>query len=166
MRVKFFAVPALDPGDAEAAVNSFVAQHRVTSIDRELVSERSGSYWSLCVTYIEGAASGAASPKKGKVDYREVLPPEDFEVYAELRRLRKELAERDGVPLYGVFTNEQMASMVRQRVRNRQELNALAGVGPSKVAKYGAVFLERLAALQAAAADSEVGDAPDGDSPR
>jgi superfamily II DNA helicase RecQ len=166
MRVKFFAVPALDPGGAEAAVNAFVTQHRVTSMDRQLVSEGSGSFWALCVTYVDGAPGAASSAKRGKVDYREVLSPEDFEVYAELRRLRKELAERDGVPLYAIFTNEQMAAMVRQRLRTRQELGALAGVGPSKTAKYGPAFLERLAAAQAAAADSEVGDAPDGDPPR
>ncbi len=165
MRVKFFAVPALDPVDAEAAVNSFLAQHRVTSIDRQLVSERAGAYWALCVTYIEGGASRSAAAKKGKVDYREVLPPEDFEVYAELRRLRKEVAERDGVPLYAIFNNEQLADMVQQKIRTSQDLGRLPGVGPSKVGKYGQAFLERLAAAQSQPTREETRDAPNGDLP-
>jgi superfamily II DNA helicase RecQ len=163
MRVKFFAIPALDPWEAEATVNSFLAQHRVMSIDRELMSERSGAYWAICVTFVENGSprpGGASALKKGKVDYREVLPPEEFEVFAELRRLRKEVAERDGVPLYAVFTNEQLAAMVQQRVRTEQKLGQLPGVGAARVEKYGAEFLERLAAAQ------EARDAPGGDSPR
>ncbi len=165
MRVKVFAIPALDPADAEREVNSFLAEHRVTSIDRQLVSDGSGTYWALCVSYVEGASRGAPAAKKGKIDYREVLPPEEFKVYAELRRLRKELAERDGVPLYAVFTNEHLAAMVRQRIRTVQDLGRLPGVGPAKIAKYGAAFLERLAAAQTPSAGGEVRDAPDGDPP-
>ncbi len=165
MRVKFFAVPALDSTEAEAAVNSFLAGQRVTSIDRQLVSDRSGSYWALCVTYVEGGSGRSKAPKKGKIDYREVLPPDEFEVYAELRRLRKELAERDGVPLYAIFTNEQMAAMVQQKIDTSQDLGRLAGVGPSKIAKYGQAFLERLREIGARAKIEEVSDAPDGDLP-
>lgn len=165
MRVKFFAVPALDPEDAEVSVNSFIARHRVTSIERQLVSDRSGAYWALCVTYVEGGSSRPPAPKKGKVDYREVLPPEEFEVFARLRRLRKELAERDGVPLYALFTNEQLAAMVQQSIRTSEDLGRLAGVGPARVAKYGPAFLEHLAALPTPSSGEEVGDASDGDPP-
>ncbi len=160
--MKFFAIPAVDPGDAEAAVNSFLSEHRVTSIDRQLVPERSGAYWALCVSYITGGArQRPAAGKKGRLDYREALPPEEFQVFAQLRRLRKELAERDGVPLYAIFNNEQLAAMVQQKISTSQDLSRLAGVGPSKVSKYGPAFLERLAAAQA----KEVHDAPDGDPP-
>jgi hypothetical protein len=41
-----------------------------------------------------GAGRGVAP--RGRVDYREVLTPEDFAVYARLRDRRKEIAQPSG----------------------------------------------------------------------
>jgi hypothetical protein len=60
----------------------------------------------VCVSYL--AADGRPEPAKhGNVDYREVLDDKDFAVFAKLRTKRKELADKDGVPAYALFTNEQ-----------------------------------------------------------
>lgn len=37
----------------------------------------------------------------------EILPPEQFAVFARLRDVRKRLAEVHGIPVYAVLTNEQ-----------------------------------------------------------
>ena len=37
-------------------------------------------------------------------------------MFAKLRALRKTLADREGVPAYALFTNEQLADMVRRRI--------------------------------------------------
>ncbi len=136
MRVKFFAIPALDPSDAEVELNHFLAQHRVLSIDREIVTQRAGTFWAVSVTCLERSAPGS-SAKKSRVDYKEVLSPEDFEVYAKLRELRKEVAEREGVPPYTVFNNAQLAEMVEKRMRSNEELAQISGVGPSGVGAEG-----------------------------
>jgi superfamily II DNA helicase RecQ len=93
----------------------------------------------------------AAAVKRKRVDYREVLGESEFGVYAELRRLRKHLADRDGVPAYAVFTNEQLAEMVQRRVSSIQALGAIEGVGESRVGKYAEPFLAALLRLQAGA---------------
>ena len=64
-----------------------------------------------------------------KVDYREVLSPEDFAVFARLRQVRKEIAQDDAVPVYTVFTNEQLAQMVQGRATTKAALEKIAGVG-------------------------------------
>lgn len=155
MKVKFFAIPALDPTEAEDELNRFLGGHRVLTIDRELATERSGTFWAVCVTYLERSATTSPSGKRSKVDYKEVLSPEDFEVFAALRLLRKEMAERDGVPAYAVFTNAQLAEMVQQRMRMVEEVGGIAGVGPSRTESYGQVFLERLVALQGSLPSSD-----------
>jgi superfamily II DNA helicase RecQ len=66
-------------------------------------------------------------------------------VFAKLRSLRKALAEKDGVPAYALFTNEQLASMVQRRVKSLKGLEQVPGVGAARVKKYGAQFLEILA---------------------
>lgn len=155
MRVKFFAVPALAPGEAEEELNRFLAAHRVLAVDRHLVSADRAAYWALCVSYLDGEAT--PSPlKRGKIDYKEVLSEPDFALFARLRSLRKDLAEREGVPAYALFTNEQLAAMVTRRVRTASDLGALAGVGAARVEKYGEAFL---ALLREAPVEAPEGDA-------
>ncbi|MEE8526802.1 MAG: HRDC domain-containing protein [Thermoanaerobaculia bacterium] len=144
MKEKFFAVPALDPADAEEELNHFLSGHRVLAIDRQLVHDSTAAYWAVCVTWVDGGA-GKAPIKRGKIDYREVLPPAEFSVFARLRSLRKTLADKEGVPAYALFTNEQLATMVRQRISTADELGKIVGVGPARVDKYGSAFLEALA---------------------
>jgi superfamily II DNA helicase RecQ len=91
------------------------------------------------------------------VDYREVLSAAEFQVYAHLRALRKTLADRDGVPAYALFTNDQLAAMVRQRVDSAAALGRIDGVGPARVEKYGATFLDALRAALAAPASTQEG---------
>jgi hypothetical protein len=43
-----------------------------------------------------------------------------------------------------VFTNEQLAAMVRQRTNSLKTLEEIPGVGAARVGKYGAAFLEVL----------------------
>lgn len=149
MRMHFLSIPVFDSSAAEAELNRFFASHRVVAIDRQFVADGARSAWAVCVSYIEGAAAAAperaADPvKKKPVDYREVLSPEDFQVFARLRVLRKELSERDGVPAYAVFTNEQLAAMVKERIQSAADLARLENIGKARVDKYGAPFLSVL----------------------
>ena len=88
--------------------------------------------------------SGPVSPRKGKIDYREVFNEPDFALFARLRNLRKTLAEQEGVPAYALFTNEQLAAMVHQRVTSKAALSAIDGVGTARIDKYGEAFLALL----------------------
>jgi hypothetical protein len=81
VKVKFFAVPALSPGEAEAELNRFLAAHRVLALDRQLVAQGQAAYWAVSVSYIDG--KGEALPgKRGKLDYKEVLSEPDFALFA------------------------------------------------------------------------------------
>lgn len=90
------------------------------------------------------ARKGRTFAGKSKVDYREVLSPEDFAVYAKLREARKQIAQQEAVPIYTVFTNEQLAQMVQGRATSRAELEKIMGVGDARLEKYGARMLETL----------------------
>ena len=164
MRFEFFAIPALHPQEAVAELNQFLASHRVCSVTRELIVEGGSSYWSVCVEWTPGRESSSAtsgSDRKSRIDYREVLPPDQFAVFAKLRALRKEMAEKDGVPPYAVFTNEHLADMVRQKITSLTALQSLDGVGPSKSDKYGAAFLKLLQSeLSNSSAPVQSNDAP------
>lgn len=147
MRLYFATIPLFGDAEAEAALNRFLAAHRVLSIDRHLVTSGSTSVWAVCISYEqgdEGATPAGTSKKASRIDYREHLSEQDFALFAKLRLLRKMLAERDGVPVYALFTNEQLATMAERRLQTLEELQSLSGVGPARVEKYGAAFLKLL----------------------
>jgi len=166
VKLKFFTVPAVDAGDAEREINAFLSSHRILTLDRQLVSDGAGSFWALCVSYLEPGRTSTRQERRSKVDYREVLPPDEFEVFAHLRRKRKELAEKDGVPPYHVFTNEQLAAIVQQRIRSPKKLGSLSGVGPARISKYGQPILDAFGEVAKQLEETSASDAPNDDSSR
>jgi superfamily II DNA helicase RecQ len=148
MPYKSFLIPVHGPAWAENELNEFICTHRVLTVDRRWVDQGANSFWAVWVDCLESSADAGSgtgtSGSRSKIDYKEVLSPEEFEVYAQLRALRKEIAEEDGVALYNVFTNEQLAQMVQKRARTRQDLRQIAGIGDARAEKYGPRVLERL----------------------
>lgn len=153
----FFSIPALDSRPAQNELNRFLAQHRVLTVEKQWLAAGIDSHWALCIGVDTGAGplpdalkiTGSKAARPAKVDYREVLVPEDFAVFAALRSLRKELSEREGVPQYALFTNEQLACMARDRPSSEQALRAIDGVGEARSRKYAAPFLAAIAAALA-----------------
>jgi hypothetical protein len=130
MQLNFFAVAIHGGEDTEAELNRFLTGHRVIAIDRQFVNSGASSAWSVCVSFDDGAATGAtrtAMARRGKVDFRDVLSDVEFVVFARLLALRKEHAE--GIPAYAIFTNEQLAEMVQKRATSATGLRAIPGIG-------------------------------------
>ena len=75
------------------------------------------------------------------VDYRDELSDTDFAVFVKLRDLRRQLAEKNGVPAYALFKDEQLAETICRQVRTAEALKGIPGVGEARVAKYGPAFL-------------------------
>ncbi len=139
MQLKVFVVPIKNLADAEAEMNAFLRGHRVLAVKKEFVPDGENSFWSFCVEYLDGAAGGAGmgGGKPPKVDYKEVLSPAEFETFSRLREWRKAVAEREGVPVYAVLTNEQLAQMVQKKVETKTGMKEIEGVGEARIAKYG-----------------------------
>ena len=76
-------------------------------------------------------------PKKTHTESSEV----DAELYAKLRALRRELAEEKQVPAYVVFSDATLLEMAARRPLTLGELGSISGVGPTKLSRYGEVFL-------------------------
>src|SRR5439155_22262537 len=89
----------------------------------------------------------------------------DGELFQRLRALRRQLADTEGVPAYIVFSDAVLARMAATRPTHEAELLAVPGIGPTQLARHGAVFLRLLrealarAHLAAASALVELDDA-------
>ena len=147
MQLKLFVLPIKNLGVAEAEMNAFLRGHRVLAVKKEFVADGENSFWTFCVEYLDGVGAGALLPGgRPKIDYKEVLKPEEFEVFSRLRDWRKSVAEKEGVPVYTVLTNEQLAQMVQKQVKSKAGLQEIEGVGDARVEKYGTVLVQLLAA--------------------
>jgi ATP-dependent DNA helicase RecQ len=68
----------------------------------------------------------------------------DTPLFEALRALRKRLADERGVPAYVVFSDATLLAMAANCPRTTAALLSIPGVGPVKVERYGAAFLEVL----------------------
>ena len=63
------------------------------------------------------------------------------ELFLKLKELRRGIAQSKGLPPYIVFSDAALLDMVHRKPKNDEELMACNGVGPKKMAQYGADFL-------------------------
>lgn len=142
MQFQFFTIPASSPDETSEELNRFLRSHRVLTVNREFVADPANPRWCLAVEYLGGEGGSNRTGGKRSIDYREALTPEDFALYVKLRDWRKSVAEREGVPVYTVFTNDQLAKIAGGRISSKAGLAELDGVGAGRVNKYGDQALE------------------------
>ena len=150
MAQRFFVVPVQSSESAESDLNAFLSSHKVLTIDRRWVDLGANSFWAICIDYIAAGSKSADHDKsltRSRIDYKEVLTPEEFGVFSHLRQLRKEIAQVEAIPVYTVFTNEQLAQIVQQRCRTNADLSRIDGVGEARIDKYADRILPLLIAL-------------------
>ena len=121
-------------------LNQCLSNHRVASV-KQYLSETDGTPMLIFVVQLTGSDSNNLSSKKERIDYRKILSADDYEVFNDLRDIRKNLAEQEGLPVYSIFTNAQLAAMVNSRPKNSEELIKLDGISTAKAEKYGESFI-------------------------
>lgn len=142
-----YAIPVPDELDE---LNQFLATNRVAAVTHEIVSQPSGATLVVVAQCIGNRSKVLANKGMGtlktpasssRIDYKEVLSETDFKIYSQLRELRKQLAEREGVPVYAIFSNAQLAEMVTGKTLTETKLAQIDGVGKGRIEKYGSEFL-------------------------
>ena len=72
--------------------------------------------------------------------------PCDEVLFERLRALRKQLADKRGVPPYVIFGDASLVQMTRHKPGDERALLSIHGVGVHKLEQYGAAFLRVIAA--------------------
>ena len=151
MPFRVFVIPVLYADAATEELNSFLASHRIVQIERHLIEQGNQSAFAFCVEYILSAPSIHRPLKnqlsRNRIDYKAILSPDEFTVFSLLRELRKELSQQEGVPVFALFNNEQLAQMVQRRCSSKADLLGIDGIGDAKVDKYSDKLLITLSKL-------------------
>ncbi len=83
--------------------------------------------------------------EKARIDAgREV----DYGLFEKLRSLRLEIAKKEKIPPYIVFSDKTLTQMCRIHPKTKDEMMTVSGVGEVKYERYGEAFLEVLRAWE------------------
>ena len=112
-----------DPGAAEHELNGFLASHRVLSVDRRFVEEGERSFWSFCVDFVDArrglpSSSAAGSPGSATGPTTAGAQLRGFRGSPRGARFARPSPQAEGVPVYTIFTNEQLAQIAQAAIRN------------------------------------------------
>ena len=133
--------------ESRSAVRDWIKQ----LVEQECV-ERVGNYAVLKVTekgrrvlkgielplLLEPAKKRAAPKPPAKGDLWEGV---DRDLFEELRKLRRKLAQERSMPAYIVFSDAALRDMARKRPCTPSEFLRISGVGDKKLEQYGEVML-------------------------
>jgi ATP-dependent DNA helicase RecQ len=114
-----------------------------------------------------GAAPAKAQPSRGSTKARSVPAPaerpiavdeelalsaSDTALLARLKALRTQIAREQRVPPYVVFPDRTLAEIALRRPKTEGAMADIRGVGPTKLERYGARFLEIVSTTETEAA--------------
>lgn len=88
-------------------------------------------------------AKAAAAPSRAA---DALLSERDQQLYSALRALRLDLAKEAGKPAYTIFSDRTLIELALHKPASEAELTDIYGVGARKLERYGALFLEAVAA--------------------
>jgi superfamily II DNA helicase RecQ len=143
MQCTVYTVPAFDSETELERLNVFLRGNKIYHIGKQFFVSGETAYWSFCVEY-----EGRLQPQsQGKIDYKERLSEADFAIFSKLRDVRTSCAKEHNIPLYSVFTNEQLVEMISRKISDISGLKQIPGVGKNKIDTYGDVFATFLATV-------------------
>ena len=145
MRLQYasFLLPLHAGSGEQDELNRFLRGRRIIQTRKELVVTDGASHWAILVEYLDSPEKGVGEQQiKGKVDYKEILNAADFALFSKLRETRKKLAEENGLPVYAVCTNEQLAEIAKRKPKNLTECMQIEGIGQGKADKFVPALLE------------------------
>lgn len=129
-------------------MNSFLRGRKIVEVEKHFYTMQNSAFWTFCISYIDEISNNNTQPKKEKIDYKDILDEKSFEKFVELREMRKDIAQKEGVPVYAVFTNEEMANIAKLDSLSLTALQSVNGIGEKRVEKYGKAVIETLSKIQ------------------
>lgn len=139
MQIKIFSIPLFGGEAIEEDMNRFLRSNKILKVDSKLANKQKNAVWTFEIRYVEGSSASATVSKK---DYRELLDEDTFAVFSQLREIRKKISEKEGVPPYAVFTNDELAEMAKLEKRDLAGIQKINGIGSKKTQKYAQYFTD------------------------
>ena len=133
-----FSLPVHFSEEAQTQLNRFLHSHQVLNTTWQFINDGPNSFWTVLIEYFDGEKAASVDGRnRSRVDYREKLSADDFNIFVKLREWRKVTAEKEGVPVYTIFSNDQLAKIAVGRLTDKETLRKIDGIGAARIDKYG-----------------------------
>lgn len=146
MQIKLFSIPIGGDEDMVEEMNHFLRTNKIIDIRKDLAMLDGNSCWTFCITYMQDSrtieVTGGRQGGSSKIDYKDVLEPEVFERFSAFRKIRKQIAEKEAIPAFAVFTDAELAEMAKLKELTLSAMQSIPGIGKKKVEKYGSAFVK------------------------
>ena len=165
MLVKIFSLSfnSINGGFDDGVLRDFIKDVEVLSIENHFFVRNEVPYLALIVKYfphrpeIQTKENKDLSKSKPEEAWKQTLSESDMGLFNLLRDWRHQRAKKDGVPPYVIFTNNQLAQVVKTRPQSLAELTQIDGIGPNKSKRYGEEIL-KISKIDIAPAQISLGD--------
>lgn len=137
MQIKIFTISSLT--DEQEDFNKFLRGHKILSVEKCYDMNR--GYWTFAVEYMEDKRISGIGERSEKVDYKELLSPEEFERFSLLRKRRKEIAQEQAVPAFAIFTDKELAEMSKIENLDENAMMKIEGINAGRASQYGKKIL-------------------------
>ena len=127
-------------------LDTFCRDHDVTSWRDHFFISGGSPHLAVILEYRPREAGRRSEHRDGRMvgeepavrerNHRRDLKPSERGLYDRLREWRALRASRDGVPVYVIFNNRQLAEIARSRPGTKSALREIDGVGEARVGKY------------------------------
>jgi ATP-dependent DNA helicase RecQ len=99
------------------------------------------------IEFVKPRAAEKTKKGRGKRASTSDLPIEN-ELFEDLRRLRKRIADQQGVPPYVVFSDATLREFASKKPASLSEFRNISGVGDVKLERYGDEFVAEIAGFR------------------
>ena len=132
-------------GDVRQWIEQLVSQGYAQKVGEYNVLQVTRTGWEVLKSektprLLKPAARPEKTAKVAADSWREV----DTELFEVLRGLRRELAEKSGVPAFVIFGDAALRDMARRKPRTREDFMQVHGVGREKNKRYGKTFIQAI----------------------
>ncbi len=142
MSIKIFTIPFDKENEIfhEEILNSFILKNNIKSISCDFFCSCNNPYWTVLLEY-------EAILQTHEKEQIQKLDKPQSELLKNLFELRKNLASKDGIPVFIIATNKQLKDIVTSAPETIEQLKQVNGFGTKKIQKYGRQILDTLKAF-------------------
>jgi ATP-dependent DNA helicase RecQ len=120
-------------------VESF-ATLRLNALSREILRKQRTVEIEALPQSLQDSAAGSSRMDNTVA----VLSSEEMGLFQQLRSLRKQLADQQGVPPYVIFPDTSLRAMAQQRPQTESQFLEISGVGSRKMEAYYTIFTDEI----------------------
>lgn len=120
----------------------------ITEKGHKAVKEREKITMKVAVRAAAAELQQGIAPKKEDKKGFAPVQGADNELFLRLKAVRSSIAAKERVPVYIVFSNAALEDMAAKMPVSKADLLQINGVGETKLARYGALFIDEIKAFR------------------